>query len=346
MGRLAIFVALMLASAPGPGRRVPAPAQEPTLELSTYAAGRSAVHRLSFRVNAGDPEIYRAVVSYPIAFRFAGFHAVGPPGTVVGAYDVDTDLDGALDRTFPLISETSGLAYVDLVPDNTFDPALEPRVAAAGSEFDVRLPLGGDANRSTFVAQATAVVTLRLFEHLLINPMLGGNYPIAARFVTVDPDTDGPDDSQGVPPQASSAETTVRIEGPAIVPFAKLRIEHFDLKPHGRRRDRFTLRGTFVPGVGSDGIDLEADDVGIAFASFSQTIPAEAFKGWRHRREYKGRGPGIRRLEIRQDGRFELDVSDIDLIAPAAWTRFTLRIGNDRGATPLSLRRRPWKDGR
>jgi hypothetical protein len=346
MLRLAILVALMLASAPWAGRRAPARQADPTLELSTYAAGQSALHRLSFRIDAGDPEIYHAIISYPIGFRFAGFHALGPAGTPIGAYEIDTNLDGAADRTFPLRSVTSGLAYVELLPDDTFDPALEPRVHAAGAEFHVRLPLGGDANSSTFAAPASALVTLVLFQHLLVNPALGGSYTIAARFATVDPDTDGADDGQGAPPQTSRADAIVRIEGPAIVPFAKLRIEDFDLKPHGRHRDRFTLCGIFVPGRASDGIDIETDDVGIAFASFSQTIPADAFRGWRHRREYKGRGPGVQRLEIRHDGRFELDVSDLQLIAPGHWARFTLRIGNDRGEATIFLRRKPWKDGR
>jgi hypothetical protein len=77
--------------------------------------------------------------------------------------------------------------------------------------------------------------------------------------------------------------------------------------------------------------------VGIAFASFSQTIPAGAFRGSRHEREYKGRGPGVRRLELRPGGRFELEASDLHLIAPGRTARFTLRLGNDRGEATIVL---------
>jgi hypothetical protein len=340
------------------------PAAGPSLQLGSRRSGESPAHRLTLDIAAGEPEIYRITLAYPDGFRFNGFHALGATNTRVGSYELDVNSDGAPERSYPLLSLSAG-AYIDLLADSTFNPAIDPVLHHSGAaRFELRLPFGGDANRNTLVVPFGARVSMVLFPGLLVNPSLGGRYHVTAEVQTVDPDTDGASDGIGAEPAVSRLQVPVRIDGPAMVEFARLLIDKFDLKIDGHRRHRFIVHGRFVLGRSSDGLDLEKDNVMVAldwvrrpdcpfFARgcghghghgreappieaprrwFTQTIPGSAFDG-RHLRHYEGDGPGIERFWLGPDGRFQIDARDLTLINPGRSAAFTLRIGNDQGTS-------------
>lgn len=341
---LCLVVSLSLtAGLPGPASFDP----NPSISLTTQAAGASAGHAVSFRVDAGDLEIYRASVVYAAGFRVRGFHPVGPIGSTVGSFELDFDGNGTADRVLPLRSVSATVAYVDIIEDGRFSPDLEPAVALFGNTLDVRLPAGGDANVATRVAPFGCRVALRLLPEIIVNPALGGDYAIVARLTSVDPDTDGADDGAGSPPDMVRAAFPIHIDGPTLVPFTKLRVDRLDLKLAGANRDRLTISGRYLLGANSDGINRRKDDVRIAFASFSQTIPARAFTGSGPIREYKDRdgGPGVERMKLTADS-FDIDVRGLHLIVPAKLQTFSLVIGNDVGSAVVAVPVTPGHDGK
>jgi hypothetical protein len=346
MPRLVFCLAVMAVAAAPAGRRQ-LPQQDSFLALSSYASGASAAHRLSFLVTAGDPEIYSATVSYGEGFRLAGFRTQGPAGSPIGTYELDFDFDGAADRVMPIHSVSNDLAYIDVIADGRFAPDLEPSLHGdADATLRLRMPFGGDANSATYVSPFGARIALSLQAGIIVNPPLGGAYPVLARMTTVDPDTDGPDDGFGGAPETTRVAATVTIEGPMLVPFHRLTIDEFDLRDRRPRHDRFDARGRFVVGAGSDGVDLQHDSVTITFSSFSQTIPASAFKRTGHSRVYHGHGPGpgVHRFELRSDGRFEVDVRRLTLINVGPRPLFELSVGNDFGSATVKPRHKKWDD--
>jgi hypothetical protein len=331
----ALLVASVLAASPAHaldyGR-----APDPLVRLDSHEAGQSPGHFLAFSVFRGELETYRAVVIYPDGFRFRGFDALGPAGTAVGALTLDFDGDGAADQAVPLRSLTPASAYADVIPDGRFSPGLEPvlrHVDAAA--FVLRLPFGGDADAGTLVARFDARVSLALFAGLIANPRVPGTYTVTAALVSVDPDTDGADDGAGAAPVTLAFETSVAIEAPPVVPFAALCIDKADIAD-----DRFAVHGRYVPGPGSDGTRFPADAVTVTFAGFQQAIPGAAFSALGQGVQFLGRGPGIKRLQIVHDGRFQLDARDVDLRGVArTGVPFALQIGDDRGEAALDFDR-------
>ena len=173
---------------------------------------RRPAHRLSFDVQSGELEVYRATISYPHQFRFNGFDVLGPRNTPVGALLVDWNFDGVPDVTIPLRSLGPSSAYADVIPDGRFTPGLEPMLGAGGrTEFTLVLPFGGDANPDTVVAPRAARITVVLFPGLLTNPDAGGSHTIRAELTSVDPDTDGPDDGAGSSPSTTAFAIGVSI---------------------------------------------------------------------------------------------------------------------------------------
>lgn len=319
----------------------------PLLELETYRSGRSSAHRLSFSVFRGELETYRVRVAYPAGFRFRGFDALGPVNTPVGTLGMDAGGDGRADVTLTLRSLGPGAAYADVIADGRFTPGLEPLLTHNGrTGFLLRLPFGGDANPDTLVAPFDSRVTLTLFDGLLTNPDRGGTYTITAELVSVDPDTDGADNGAGAPPLTVAFDVAVPIEH---VPFARLCVDKADLKRHGIKdhetgedddgepalavRDRFRVRGRFALGAGSDGLDLSLERVTVTLGGVALAIPGRLLGSTGHAVEFRDRRPGIRALELRGDGTFDVDVRGVDLggIDLGRPVAFSLQVGDDRG---------------
>jgi hypothetical protein len=207
----ALLALVLLAPLPAPAFEF-AVAQNAALTIDSDEAGASPAHRLSFDVHSGELEVYRVAITYPDAFRVIGFDALGPLHTPVGALLVDFDFDGVPDLSIPLRSLGPSGAYADVIPDGRFTPSLEPMLGrSGGSAFDLVLPFGGDADRTTLVAPRAARVSLVLFAGVLRSPAEGGEYTVGAVLTSVDPDTDGPDDGLGASPLTVAFTTTVSI---------------------------------------------------------------------------------------------------------------------------------------
>ena len=126
-------------------------------------------------------------------------------------------------------------------------------------------------------------------------------------------------------------------------PFAAFDIEEaeVELEEDEANSDEFEVEGRFELGDNSDGIDPLNEEVIVTFAGFSQTIPAGSFirddddEGFEF--EVEGDVSGIKEIEIRDDGEFEvegrgLDLGGIDFANPVP---FSLQIGNDLGETEI-----------
>jgi hypothetical protein len=343
--RLRLTLVGLLTMVPGISSSSGTPAV--TVRLDSYQAGRSPAHHLTFAARAGDPELVRVSVIYPDTFRFTSFLAVAGVDTPVGRYALDFNSDGVPERQFPLIAATPEIAYVDLMADGDFDPAVDPHVRySTGAGFELSLPFGGDADPKTSVVPFDVRVTVTLVAGLLVNPTLGGRHVVRASVETVDPESGDIDDGQGAPPAFSAFEVPLTIAGPTIVPFARLWLDAIDCRHD--RRDRFSLAllGRYIPGRGSS-IDLRKDAVTVLIdwvdparpprRAFSQTIQGGAFRRAGLLHHFEGAPPGIDDFWLGPLGLFYIDVRDLTLVDPGRTMAVTLAIGNDQGTTMVTV---------
>jgi hypothetical protein len=179
--------------------------------LGSYQAGAETSHQIGLGVAANSLETFSGTVTYPPEFGFAGFGS-GPVGTLA----LDLDGDGAADAAVPLIGIGADLAFADLDFNGLQFPGVEPTVSHAGTHvFTLAMPAGGDRNLQTIASTAPVGLTLTLLPGVLQNPATPGAYQIEGDFTSVDPDTDGADDTAGDPPLELAADQTVQIgDGP------------------------------------------------------------------------------------------------------------------------------------
>jgi hypothetical protein len=178
--------------------------------IASDAAGATAAHTASFAIAQNGMETYQAELVYPPEFGFNGFLALGPAGTQVGFFEIVLGGDFPV-VTVPIRSADNGSAYVD-IKDVAFFVASNPTIQHDGTHrFTLTVPAGGDP--ATSVAPLTAQASVELFAGILTNPTQAGTYQLEGRFVSVDPDTDGADDSQGQSPGVFSISVQVAIQG-------------------------------------------------------------------------------------------------------------------------------------
>lgn len=138
-------------------------------------------------------------------------------------------------------------------------------------------------------------------------------------------------------------EAFVPLPSVNLIPFDPFDIDRARVElDRGATRDRFRVQGVFELGAGNNGIDVLNEDVTVTFDGFTETIiPAGSFfrddddEGF----QYNGFPVGIKRISIRDDGKFEvrargLDLSGIDLDNPVP---FSLQIGDDFGETEITF---------
>ena len=130
------------------------------------------------------------------------------------------------------------------------------------------------------------------------------------------------------------------VEAESSLPFAVFDIEkaEAELEEDG---DEFEVEGRFVA---ASAIDVLNEDVTVTFGDFCETIPAGSFfrdddkEGFQF--EVQGDVSGIKKIEIRDDGEFEvkgrgMDLSGIDFASPVP---FSLQIGDDRGISAIPFK--------
>lgn len=176
--------------------------------------GIESPHRVLFDLTANDLQTGRAEVTYPSAFGFAGFLALGPAGTQIGSYDVDVDLDLNPDIRLPLRAIDADTAYVDGNLNGRYDLADPRLVHTTGSHvFTTTLPRGGDGLAGTKASRIPLSIQVALYAGILSNPTTPGDYDVTASFTSVDPDSGDADDGTGTTPTTlSPAPETVTIE--------------------------------------------------------------------------------------------------------------------------------------
>jgi len=187
--------------------------KNPSFTLDSNSPGQSPSHKLSFDVTQGELETYMAVVTYPDAFMFNQFTALGPTDTQVGTFGLDVDSDGADDIVFSIRALDNETAYVDVSLDGSFTPGIDPTIEykTGSNVFTTILPFGGDGNPNTLDALLSARVTLMLNNGILTNPNTPGKYTLTGDFTSVDPDTDGANDNMNESPHTFSANLVVKI---------------------------------------------------------------------------------------------------------------------------------------
>jgi hypothetical protein len=167
-------------------------------------AGLTGPHRAFFDTQAQDLQTRDAVITYPAAFGFNGFLALGPAETVIGALGVDFDFDFEPDLTLPLRGLTAETAYVDGNASGGFD-ASDPLLVHGGAHvFTLALPRGGDGLARTKVGRMALRFAFALYGGILVNPA-AGTYALGGTFTSVDPDSGDGDDAQGTAPTSFPA---------------------------------------------------------------------------------------------------------------------------------------------
>ena len=199
----------------GQSRLVAHPYEPPAnvfFQLAHPYAGLSGRHVLQFDAAIDNLQTRRGVVTYPEEFAFAGFLALGPAGTQIGAYGLDIDKDGTPDAVFPVIGASDLQAYADVERDGVQD-AIDPTIAyTIGSHvFTVTLPFGGDGVAARFLGPIPLRITVALYGGILVNPTSPGDYPVTGVFTSVDPDSGDADDMAGAAPQSISGGAADRL---------------------------------------------------------------------------------------------------------------------------------------
>ena len=122
-------------------------------------------------------------------------------------------------------------------------------------------------------------------------------------------------------------------------PFVFLVLGEAKVELTEESEDEFEVKGEFALMFDSNGIDVLSEAVTVTFGGFRQTIPGGSFvrdeddEGF----VFEGDPPGIKKIEIDDEGTFEvkakdLDLSGLDLNVPVS---FTLQIGDDVGAAEI-----------
>lgn len=168
-------------------------------------AGFSGTHRAFFDTQAQDLQTREAVITYPAAFGFNGFLALGPAETVIGALGVDFNLDFEPDLTLPLRGLTADTAYVDGDASGGYNAA-DPLLVHTGAHvFTLTLPRGGDGLARTKVGRIVLRGAVALYGGILVNPATPATYAVTGVFTSVDPDSGDTDDGQNTAPTSFPA---------------------------------------------------------------------------------------------------------------------------------------------
>lgn len=173
--------------------------------ISQPYAGMTSTHRAFFDTEAQDLQTRQAVLTYPAAFGFNGFLALGPPETVIGALGVDFNFDFTPDLTLPLRGLTADTAYVDGDASGGYNAADPLLVRTGQNVFTLTLPRGGDGLARTKIGRIALRFAFALYGGILTNPIVPDTYEITGAFTSVDPDSGDSDDGLNLAPTSFPA---------------------------------------------------------------------------------------------------------------------------------------------
>lgn len=154
---------------------------------------------------------------------------------------------------------------------------------------------------------------------------------------TASPD---PSPSPGGSPSPSPSPSASPTPPASAQPFDVFFVEKAEVEQDRDVGDqRFEVRGSFLLGVSSDGLDLATDSVFVKLGSFEQIIPAGLFQRHDEGFRFESESAGVERLELDDNGGYRIEARDLDLsgIALPSEVPFLLRIGNDFGETDIPL---------
>ncbi len=193
----------------------------PSYSVGFGLVGQSGKHELTFDVATGELETFQAVLTYPPEFGFNGFLTRGPAGTTVGSVTLDFNFDGTPETSIPVVSLSDTGAYADLNQDGAYTAFVDPSIEHSGAHvLTTLLPRGGDGDVSTIVAAANVRMGLVLLTGVFTNPAATGPYSVNGSFMSVDPNTDGFDDSANDAPLTFSTNLNVDIVEISDIPAA------------------------------------------------------------------------------------------------------------------------------
>jgi uncharacterized membrane protein len=128
---------------------------------------------------------------------------------------VDFGFDGVSDFTIPVYSIDNNNAYADRDISNSFTASVDSTMAYSNSGgnhvFTTTLPFGGDGSPQTITGPFTERIVAVINSGILTNPASAGTYTATGVFTSVDPDTDGADNTTGDPPMTLNISQDILI---------------------------------------------------------------------------------------------------------------------------------------
>lgn len=183
----------------------------------------------------------------------------------------------------------------------------------------------GDGTEEEFEVSATSFD----LSHVYTSEQCG---PFAVTVTVTD------DDGAG---DSSTAQVTVEYEYELSVNKTRVRLDR--RRRHRSNRDRYDVDGR-VPSSVLDCFNSETDELTVSFGGIPQDFPAGSFVRKDDKWQYKApRGArGIRKFDLRDDGRFKIQARYMDLasIHFPGYVSFSLSIGPASGETDIQLDRR------
>ena len=126
------------------------------------------------------------------------------PNVVIGAFGLDTDLNGTIDLVASIKRIDDELAYMDSNGDDSIEgePLLLHRAATDDRDHHIAIftPPDDAPPDPDPLVPGNARAYLIMDMGTITNPALPGDYDLFLRIRSVDPDTAGNDDLAGEPP--------------------------------------------------------------------------------------------------------------------------------------------------
>ena len=222
-------------------------------EATTFALGLNAVKDTA--------QLYAATL-FLEGFTFTLPTAEQPAGSL----EVSV---GGMTSAFPLrVLDTSTL-WADLNGNGTFElgePTIQLRKGSV--IMFVTVPFGGDGDPTVHDVKVDGRVTVR---GAFLTPVTPGLQPLRAILTTVDPDTGGPDDGQGIAPRVMVIDRAVEVR-PRTVGIA---IKRDPIKIHDGRtcRDGRKLRVSILSSATFDAQSVDPGTVRLGDPRLAVTVP-------------------------------------------------------------------------